>query len=97
MNAAAAYVAHRADAESALALFRSYCELPLPRVPGMDTVIRLAFRIANGRDIEAAAAREYLYRWHLAIKAPDQCDAAGETQLLDPCVSVFGAPHTIGM
>ena len=48
-----------------------------PRVPGMDTVIRLAHRISRGHTVDEAAAREYVYRWHLAIKAPDQCSATG--------------------
>jgi len=43
---------------------------------------------------EEAAAREYLYRWHLAILAPDQC--IGHS-VRNPCVSIFGTPHTIGM
>jgi len=98
MNARAAYSKHKEAAAEAHAIYRRYCggKVP-PRVPGMDTVIRLALRIENGRSIEEAAAREYLYRWHLAIKAPDQCDAASDTALVNPCVSVFGAPHTIGM
>jgi hypothetical protein len=74
-----------------------------PRVPGMDTVIRLAWRIKHGNSVEEAAAHEYLYRWKLAIKAPDQCGATGKRSY-DPrdrmprsCVSVFGVPHPIGM
>ncbi len=41
-----------------------------PRVPGMDTVIRMAIRIECGRTPEQAAAREYVYRWHLALRSP---------------------------
>ena len=42
----------------------------MPRVPGMDIVIRLAVRIDQGRTIAEAAAREYLYRWNLALISP---------------------------
>lgn len=91
----AAYVAHRAEAEQALAIFRGYCALPLPRVPGMDTVIRLAWRIECGHDVLTAAAREYVYRWQLAVKPADQ--AVGDFNCIDPPVSCFGTPDTIGM
>ena len=40
------------------------------RVPGCDTAIRLAVRIEVGHSIEVAAAREYLYRWRLALQSP---------------------------
>jgi len=60
------YKEHRSEAEEAFALFKSYCD-EAPRVPGMDTVLRLAVRIDNGRTVEGAAAREYVYRWHLAF------------------------------
>ncbi len=35
----------------------------------MDTVYRLALRLYYGRSVQDAAAREYLYRWHLALKS----------------------------
>lgn len=103
-DAIAAYEANRDAARGAFGIYREYCggHAP-PRVPGMDTVIRLALRMSHGRTAEEAAAKEYVYRWHLAIKAPDQCNATGRASFdprdLDPwaCVSVFGAPHTIGM
>ncbi len=69
----------------------------------MDTFTRLAIRVASGKTTSEAAAREYLYRWSLAIKAPDQCGATGRISYdprdrkPDACVSAFGAPHTIGM
>lgn len=85
-----------AGAHEAVALFRSYCVEGLPRVPGMATADRLAIRIHSGHTAEEAAAKEYLYRWNLAIKAPDQCMLPNNSTL-DPCVSVFGTPHTIGM
>lgn len=87
-------------ARTALALFKSYCAEQLPRVPGMATGDRLAIRIHAGRSVEEAAAREYLYRWNLAIKAPDQCIPAGDNYRdRNPraCLSVFGAPHAIGL
>ena len=49
----------------------------MPRVPGMDTVIRLAVRIDQGRTIDEAAAREYLYRWNLALISPLAFGAPG--------------------
>lgn len=101
-QAIAAYVAYKQEAHAAFDLYAAHCELcPPPRVPGCDTVVRLAHRISCGRTIEEAAAREYLYRWYLAIKAPDQCNATGrhDWRSSDPraCVSIFGTPHTIGM
>lgn len=93
-TARAATARHGLEAHRALTLLRSWYSLPMPRVPGMDTYTRLAIRIHEGRSIEQAAAREYLYRWRLAIKAPDQCIGAGTR---NPCVSGFGAPHPIGM
>lgn len=85
-------------AKQAFDLYCAYCggNIP-PRVPGTDTIIRLEKRIELGASIERAAACEYLYRWRLAIKAPHQCDAASDTIVRNPCVSIFGAPHTIGM
>lgn len=100
-----AYETHGAAARIAYRMFvADYCGgVVPPRVPGCDTVIRLASRIARGFTVEQAAAREYVYRWHLAIKAPGQCNATGrrsyEPRDRSPyaCVSVFGTPHTIGM
>ena len=51
------------------ALFRSWVDPGLGRVPGCDTVVRLAHRISCGRSVEEAATREYLYRWSLALKS----------------------------
>jgi hypothetical protein len=65
------YHENREAAEQAYALFVKHCEgIPPCRAPGMDTVIRLASRIGFGRSIEEAAAREYCYRWSLALKSP---------------------------
>lgn len=96
-NAIRSYQAHGDAACEAFKLYASYCNgKPPALVPGMDTVIRLAARIEAGRSIEETAAREYLYRWQLAIKEPDQCMLPHNT-CIDPCVSIFGTPHTIGM
>lgn len=99
-DAMAAYKAHTADAETAYAIYAGYCNnRPPSRVPSMDTVIRLAFNISLGKSVEESAAREYCYRWHLAIKAPDQCGATGKHDWRSSadCISIFGTPHTIGM
>lgn len=94
--------AHNLSAQFAFETFRGYCNGRLPpRVPGMDTFTRLAIRIANGKTAEEAAAAEYVYRWHLAIKAPDQCGATGgrdwRDRRSDACVPIFGTPHLVGM
>jgi len=62
------YRNHREEAALALALLRSWGDFP--RVPGCSTDIRLGHRIACGRTIEQAAAREYCYRWKLAMRSP---------------------------
>jgi hypothetical protein len=77
----AAYEKHKAQAAQAFALLQSWYAQPLPRVPGMDTAIRLAWRIECGSAAEEAAGREYLYRWHLALQS----------------VACFGVPHTLGL
>ena len=104
-----AYQMHKLAAHEAYDAFVGLCGgVAPPRVPGCDTVIRLAIRIHGGRTVEEAAAREYLYRWGLAIKAPDQCGAAGmlsrdpeqrhrDRPACNACCSAFGTPHTIGM
>lgn len=78
-----AWPKHRDAAMQALSLFHSYCDskASVPRVPGMDTALRLAVRIDRGATVEQAAAREYLYRWNLAIERS----------------RAFGAPHAMGM
>lgn len=65
-----AYVAHRAQAEEAERMLTDWCGRRLERVPGMCTVIRLAYRIECGRSAEEAAGREYAYRWQLALQSP---------------------------
>lgn len=82
------------QAKSALTLFKSYCSSTLPRVPGMATGDRLAVRIHAGKTVEEVAAREYLYRWQLAIKAGDQLS---DRPAWNDAVSCFGTPHAIGL
>ncbi len=92
-----AYEQHEVAARAAFALYRDYCGgHPPPRVPGMDTVIRLAWRIECGHSVEESAAREYLYRWNLAIKPADQA-MLPHNSCINPAASIFGAPHAIGM
>ena len=99
-----AWPLHKDAARQAFNLFDSYCvDGYRRRVPGMGTTERLCLRIFYGKSIEQAAAAEYLYRWTLAIKAPDQCNATGQKSY-EPrdrqpraCVSIFGAPHLLGM
>jgi hypothetical protein len=80
-------------AQSAFKELREWCDLWPGRVPGMDTVSRLALRIYYGKTVEQAIASEYLYRWNLAVKPFDQCEGGAR----NPAVSVFGVPHTLGM
>lgn len=75
----AAYERHQADAHVALARFRQLCDYPVVRVPGCDTVIRLAWRIKCGKTIEEAAQREWFYRMSLAT---DRWRAFGSPALL---------------
>jgi hypothetical protein len=56
------------EAEAALDLLHTWGDFP--RVPGICTVLRLAVRVDCGRTPEEAAAREYLYRWELALRSP---------------------------
>lgn len=90
-----AWPIHKVGAEAAFNLFDSYCaDGYRRRVPGMGTTERLAVRLYCGRTVEEAAAREYLYRWNLAVKTFDQCDS---DSVRNPACSIFGTPHTIGM
>lgn len=67
----AAWPIYEQDAKRAYEIFVDHCEGVKPiRVPGMDTLYRLALRLSYGRSIEEAAAREYVYRWNLALRSP---------------------------
>ena len=97
-----AWPIHKEGAKAAFDLFDSWCADGMrSRVPGMGTTERLALRLYYGKTVEEAAAAEYVYRWRLAIKAPDQCGATGPHDWSDrnprACLSIFGAPHLIGM
>lgn len=75
-------------------LFRTYCAQPMPRVPGCDTVLRMAVRIKRGNSVEQAAAREYSYRWHLfADRWVNHAESRSVSRFLP---SVWTAPHEIG-
>lgn len=65
-----AYAKHKSSADAAYRTFVALCGDAPVRVPGCDTAIRLAVRIEVGHSIEVAAAREYLYRWRLALQSP---------------------------
>lgn len=92
-----AWPAQKDNAALAFDLFDSWCSSGMRRrVPGMGTTERLAIRLHFGKSIEQAAAAEYVYRWHLAIKAPDQC-MMPYNSTRDPVCSIFGTPHTIGL
>ena len=83
-----AYDAHNLSAECAYELYVRLCRAaPPPRVPGMDTVLRLAVRIGAGHTVQEAAVAEYLYRWRLAIGRADETNRPWR---------VFGAPHILG-
>lgn len=80
--------AHNLSAEVAYELYARLCAgAPPPRVPGMDTVLRLAIRIGAGHTAQEAALAEYLYRWRLAIGRADETSHPWR---------VFGAPHLLG-
>jgi hypothetical protein len=82
----AAYRRNENAAAEAWRLLKSfYPERVPPRVPGMDTIIRLGVRIDNGRSVEQAAAREYVYRWGLVLRPDPDCTG-----------DIFGAPHLLG-
>lgn len=90
----AAEKAHRHDAAESERLFKSYCdEGRAPRIPGMDTALRLAYRISLGRTVEESAAHEYLYRWRLALRG--WVNQEGRGRLASD--AVFPAPHAIGL
>lgn len=96
----AAWPARQADAKAAFTLFRSYCTAPVSRVPGMDTVLRLAIRLDAGNSIEQAAAREYIYRWHLVLNQWVNFAETDRPRSRNSCRSVTGSwqpPHLIGL
>ena len=64
-----AYERHRTRAVQAYQAFRDLCDFEPPRVPGMETPVRMAVRLDNGHTVETAAAREFAYRWGLALDA----------------------------
>lgn len=79
----AAWAAHRPDAERAYEIAASFCP-NMPRLPGCDTALRLAHYIYHGLSVEQAAAREYRYRWMVALQSGRFVGAAY-------------APHQLGL
>ncbi|TAJ74140.1 MAG: hypothetical protein EPO45_17220 [Sphingobium sp.] len=86
----------RVRAEAALRIFGSYCSQPMHRIPGCDTVIRLAIRIYQGKSIEEAAAREYSYRWHLFLDAWINHTETRSRSYCDHGPVIWQAPHLVG-
>lgn len=77
---------HRAAILDACERARAFMAADLPRVPGASMDWRMAERIGlAGMTPERAAAREYAYRWALAL-IPSARNA-----------SLFGVPHTLGL
>lgn len=58
------------DAECAYDLLCDVVGGQLPGVNGCPTVERIAVRLWCGCSINDAVAREYLYRWSLALQSP---------------------------
>ena len=88
---------HGDDANAAYELFSSFVDT-LPRVPGMATVDRLLVRCACGRSIEEAAAKEYLYRWNLALSSHGNWQVSRNTGGRSRWNSgAFGVPHSLGL
>lgn len=86
----------RQAAKDALALFRSYCAQSMPRIPGMDTWIRMAIRVHLGKSIEEAAAREYSHRWLLFLRAwSNHTESRARGRFIHPQM-VYPAPHLLG-
>ena len=83
-------------ASAALALFRSYCSAPPPRIPGCGTLTRLGIRVHLGMTIERAAAREYSYRWHLFLDAWINHTETRSRSRFDHGPVIYPAPHTLG-
>lgn len=92
MHPRRAFEANRDAAIAATDLFRTYAP-NAPRVPGMDTAVRMGVRIEAGRSPQQAAAREYVYRWSLAIDA----SATSVTRSRPNALAAHYAPHALGL
>lgn len=64
-----AYNDRREEAHLAYEEFVAMVGHQMPRVPGCGTAIRLAWRMHLGATREQAVAREYMYRWSLALRS----------------------------
>lgn len=68
---------------------------PLPHTGGGDTGSRLAHRLAMGATPDQAAAREYLYRWCLALDS--HANAVRPGPAFRWTGGAFGVPHALGL
>lgn len=89
------------DVHAALQELKTWLHEPLPHTGGSTAGIRIAWSMACGRTRTEALAREYIYRWALAIKPGDQITCGSQVvnrfgQRAD-ALSIFGAPHLLGM
>lgn len=87
----------RIEAREALGRFHSYCTGPMPRVPGCDTIIRMAVRIHSGASVEIAAAREYGYRWRLFLDAWINHTETRSRSRFEHGPVIYPAPHLLGL
>ena len=82
------------QARKAQSLFLSYVG-SAPRLPGCGTLERLCVRIADGMTVEQAAAREYVYRWHLPLNQwVNHVEARARSK---PITGAWPVPHCIGL
>lgn len=78
---------HGDSARASLALVKSWHSGALVAVAGCGTLQRIAYGMTFGHGVERMAAREYLYRWSLALQWASPRSNLGATY----------APHTLGM
>lgn len=82
-----------AKAQEALTMVQQWCATP--RMPGADTITRLAYRIHLGMTVQEAAAREYCYRWHLPLNQwVNHAQARSKARRI---TGAWPVPHLIGM
>ena len=99
LRRAAANPATMEKASQARALVAGWCN-QLDRLPGADTLHRLAYRIELGETVEESAAAEYMYRWHLPLNQwvnHAETDKRGNRNRNRNPLGAWVAPHAIGM
>lgn len=57
------------DVRASTALYRSWCVGPQVKRIGMGAEHAIAHRLSFGLTLDQAAAREYLYRWNIALQS----------------------------